>query len=99
MAGGRLLVYFPNADLCDGAAEAASQGFFDVYNTPPWDTWVAFVTEPAERDISYSEYLIAWVPPAFIELAAAGIMVNPEECTQWLDGSGVSFARLVGRTT
>ena len=29
---GRLLVYFPDAELSDGAAEKASKGFFDVYN-------------------------------------------------------------------
>jgi hypothetical protein len=33
--GGRLLAYFPDADLSDGAAEVESRGFFDVYNTPP----------------------------------------------------------------
>lgn len=98
LAGGRLLVYFPNADLCDGAAEAESQGYLDVYNTPPWDTWVAFVSEPGDNDISYSEYLIAWVPPAFVRLAASGILVNPEECIRWLDESGVSFAQLLEKT-
>jgi hypothetical protein len=98
LADGRLLVYFPNADLCDGAAEAVSNGFFDVYNTPPSGTWVAFVSEPEVKDISYSEYLIAWIPPALIELAAAGIMVNPEECIKWLDESAVSFTQLLRQT-
>jgi len=95
LAGGRLLIYFPDADLCDGAAECESQGFLDVYNTPPWDTWVAFVSEPVEKNISYSEYLVAWVPHAFVGLAAAGILVNPEECIRWLDESRVLFAELV----
>jgi hypothetical protein len=97
LAVGRLLLYFPNADLCDGAAEAESQGFFDVYNTPPWDTWVAFVSEPHGTNVNYSEYLIAWVPPVFVERATAGILVNPEECIRWLDESGVSFAQLLRR--
>jgi hypothetical protein len=38
LAGGRLLAYFPDDDLSDGAAEAETNGFFDVHNTPPWDT-------------------------------------------------------------
>jgi len=42
---GRLLVYFPNDELADGAAEVQSQGFFDIFNAPPWDTWVAMVEE------------------------------------------------------
>ena len=25
------------ADLCDGAAEVESGGFFDVFNAPPWE--------------------------------------------------------------
>src|SRR5215831_9834479 len=37
---GRALVYFPDANLSDGAAEAESGGFFDVYNAPAWGTWV-----------------------------------------------------------
>lgn len=40
LAGGRLLAYLQDTNLCDGAAEAASEGFFDVDNVPPWDTWV-----------------------------------------------------------
>ena len=37
-----MFVHFPDADLCDGAAELASDGFFDGHNTPPWDTWVGY---------------------------------------------------------
>lgn len=38
--GGRLLAYFPDDNLTDGAAEEDSEGFFDVHNVPPCDTWV-----------------------------------------------------------
>jgi len=89
------MVYFPNDDLCDGAAEAESHGFFDVYNAPPWDTWVAFVSESEDPNASYSEYLVDWVPQPFIGLAASAMLVSPEECIQWLDESGVSFAQVV----
>jgi hypothetical protein len=82
---GRLLVYFPDADLSDGAAEVESGGFFDVCNVPPWDTWVAFFQDAEHADESYARYLIAWVPPALVELATAGIEVNPEGCIAWLD--------------
>ena len=40
LCGGRFLAYFPDDNLFDGAAEAESQGFFDVDNIPPYDTWV-----------------------------------------------------------
>jgi hypothetical protein len=35
--------------------------------------------------------LIAWVPPQFIDLADAGVRVNPEECVRWLDGDAIAI--------
>jgi len=84
-AGGRLMVYFPDATLEDGAAEVESRGFFDVRNTPPWDTWVGAYEYDRPGDACFAAYLVAWVPPAFVELAARGIEVNPERCIAWLD--------------
>lgn len=99
LAGGRLLVYFPDADLCDGAAEVESGGFFDVFNAPPWDTWVAFAADRADGtrwdSNSYANYLIAYVPPVFLEKCAAGIMVNPEGCIAWLEDTEVAFKDLL----
>src|SRR4051794_11881850 len=40
LGGGRLLLYFPDANLADGAAEVETRGFLDIENMPPWDTWV-----------------------------------------------------------
>jgi hypothetical protein len=54
-AAGRLLVYFPELDLTDGAAEVASQEFFDAYNAPPWGTWVACFKD-LDRDDSQSSF-------------------------------------------
>jgi hypothetical protein len=71
--GGRLLLYTPSENLACGAAEASSNGFFDVNNVPPWDIWVEF----SERT------LVSWVPPALIDVAQMGIYVNPEECIRW----------------
>jgi hypothetical protein len=72
---GRLLLYFPVENLADGAAQVASNGFFDVDNIPPWDTWVHY----SDRT------LVSWVPQILIPLAQAGIDVNPEECIRWSD--------------
>lgn len=95
LCGGRLLLYFPDADLCDGAAEMESRGFFDAFNTPPWDTWVGFVSEYGHSDPSYASYLVAWIPSVFLDDAAAGVVVNPEECIQWLDDSDVALKKLL----
>ena len=71
--GGRLLLYTPSKNLACGAAEASSNGFFDVNNVPPWDIWVDF-----------SEgILVNWIPPALLDVAQMGIYVNPEGCIRW----------------
>ena len=71
---GRLLLYSPSENLACGAAEASSNGFFDVNNVPPWDIWVDF----SERT------LVSWVPPALLDVAQMGIYVNPEACIRWV---------------
>jgi hypothetical protein len=79
----------PDQNLCDGASESATKGFFDVDNIPPWDFWVGYFVEAIELDRpSYRgvrEYLASWIPPSLVPLAQAGIDVNPEACILWLD--------------
>jgi hypothetical protein len=93
LVGGQVLVYFPDDDLADGAAEAESEGFFDVHNAPPWDTWLAMV-EDANRS-EKNPYLIAWVPDELIHFAQRGIDVNPEECILWLKDCAVAMRSLL----
>jgi hypothetical protein len=95
LGGGRLLLYFPDAELADGAAEAESRGFFDVNNAPPYGTWVGLFRDAASRRDSFATYLLAWVPPAFIELADRGIAVNPEECIVWFPSRDVGLRALL----
>jgi hypothetical protein len=80
LAGGRLLVYFPDDDLSDGAAEAETRGFFDVNNAPPWATWVGIFRD---EENGGSDYLISWVPASLVDIVERGIAVNPEECIRW----------------
>jgi hypothetical protein len=91
LRGGRLLVYFPDADLCDGAAEVGSNGFFDVFNAPPWDTWIAYFSDARPELCGYDSYLVAYVPAGLVETANNGIVVNPEECIQWLSNADVAL--------
>lgn len=60
LQGGKLLLYAPNENLFDGAAEYCSKGFFDVDNIPPWDTWICF----------FQEYVVSWVPQELLALAS-----------------------------
>jgi hypothetical protein len=97
IGGGRLLVYFPDDELADGAAETESEGFFDGHNAPPWDTWVAMV-EDAGRS-NRNPYLVAWVPKEFTAHAQRGIDVNPEKCICWLDDCDLAIKSLLRRST
>ncbi|WP_253903345.1 hypothetical protein [Corallococcus exiguus] len=100
LQGGRLIVYFPDDNTCDGGAELATRGYFDVDNIPPWDTWVGMFREDPESDTQSADYLIAWVPPVFLDSVAQGIFVNPEQCIQWLEDSTTMMAqRLKDLTT
>lgn len=83
---GRLLLYAPEENLSDGAAEYASFGFFDVDNIPPWDTWVTML----------GKHLVSWVPPQLIQLVQQGLDVNPEQCIVWADDPSVSKEAIMG---
>jgi hypothetical protein len=87
LGGGMLLVYFPAARAA-GAARSASDGYCDARDTPPWDTWVAFVEETGRS------YLVAWVPPAAIAPVTAAIEAAPQGLA-WLDGADVGLGRRV----
>jgi hypothetical protein len=104
LRGGRLLAYFPDDNLFCGTAEAESQGFFDVDNIPPYDTWVwmvrnirAFAYADGARGEMDVNYLVAWIPPDFVQLASAGVAVNPEACILWLDTLDDEFVRSLRR--
>ncbi|MCX6593127.1 MAG: hypothetical protein NTZ56_16545 [Acidobacteria bacterium] len=72
---GRSLLYVPSENVSDGASRYASNGFFDLYDCPPWDTW-----------LQYSRgTLVSWVPEVLIPLAQSGIDANPVECIRWSD--------------
>lgn len=72
---GKVLLYVPCENVADGASKYASNGFFDVYDCPPWDTWLHY----SDRT------LMSWVPEILLPLAQAGIDANPLECIKWAD--------------
>ncbi|HUF53137.1 MAG TPA: hypothetical protein VMR52_05100 [Dehalococcoidia bacterium] len=74
-----MLGYAPDESLSDGAAEVATDGFFNSDNEPPWDLWIACVVEPGGR-----EYLVSWIPGELVDTVSTGVEVNPEACIFWL---------------
>ena len=93
IAGGCLIAYSPDSNLACGMSEVETKGYFDVNNTPPWDTWVALLDAPNVRH--WESSLIAWDPPAFVPLVQAGINVIPEQCVLWLANCPASLQRCV----
>ncbi len=90
LAEGRLLAYAPDDSFSCGAAEAETNGYLDINNVPPWDTWVAYLYESKRR-----QYVVSWVPPNFINAVARGIFVNPEKCIWWADEKTTPLASLL----
>lgn len=93
---GRLLVYFPQANLSDGAAEIDSHGFFDVFYSPPFDTWVTFFEDHTQQN-AFQQQLLCYVPEPAVPFAELGINVNPEECILWLEQTSGAANKLIGK--
>jgi len=88
-----LLVYFPDFELADGAAEAETDGFFDVNDTPPWDTWVALFSDPELTGAgSRAVYLVSWVPESLIAVVQRGLEVSMTDCIAWLENTNTGLA-------
>jgi hypothetical protein len=90
LARGRLLICYPEESVWDGAAEAASMGFFDVADIPAWDTWCYYGIETKWEP---TFFIVSWVPSDFTELTQWGIDVNPVECIQWASRFDNTFTR------
>jgi hypothetical protein len=89
LAGGRLLLYEPDINLAHGLEESETCGYVDIDNTPPWDTWIAYLYD---RD---KNFLLSWVPGEFISLVTAGIEVSPEESFRWLDEQTLQWTSIL----
>jgi hypothetical protein len=89
LAGGRLLLYEPDVNLAHGLEESETRGYVDHDNTPPWDTWIAYMYEHQKS------YLLSWVPPEFVSLVTSGIKVSPEESFRWLDEQNLQWTAIM----
>jgi len=89
--GGKLLLYYPEDSLFDGAAELASGGFFTANNEPPWNTWLFYGVIDLGLPGEAEGYLLSWVPEEYVRIAQRGIDVNPEGCLEWVNESKRPF--------
>ena len=74
---GRVLVAEVDTTITDGASETESEGFIDIYDCPPIDTWF-YNTQNSTGRVFY-----AWIPEKLVELTQKAIEVNMLECFIW----------------
>lgn len=79
VVAGRILMIEIDITVVDGASESNSDGFIDIYDAPPIDTW--FYIE----DTYNGKVLYAWIPNRFVELVEDGIAVNVVDMLCWQD--------------
>lgn len=77
---GRFLSLNLDSVFFDGASAAASAGFFDKEDLPPWDTWIAYGL--AQPGAPFT--LLSWVPGDYAQLAEQGMRVHMAEGYSWL---------------
>lgn len=82
VVGGAALLFIPERLASPGIAESETRGYFDLEDEPPWDTWAFMMAVPKQRSVIarflLGEYppsgaLVAWVPPALLELVTEGV--------------------------
>jgi hypothetical protein len=75
-----LLLFQPSWSLNDGATPPVSEGFIDGQCFPPWDTWLAMVSQSGGE----GNALITWVPEWASPLVNDAIQVDPAGCLCWI---------------
>lgn len=82
-APGRVLVSTAiQESVVDGASAAASAGWFDGNDLPPWDTWLGYARVNTRR-FTDRFALFAFVPDTRTEVVMRGMKVNPVDCIEW----------------
>ncbi len=84
LAGGHLLFYFPDLTNHNGLTEFETSGYFDLFDTPPWDTRIVFRREPhPPPGLALLSYVVSWVPPGFLGIAQRGVECEAMGCLLW----------------
>jgi len=74
---GQLMIAEIDYTFIDGASEEASQGFIDINDCPPIDTWFYLASN------KHTRLLFCWIPQQFVDLVDDGINANPVDCFYW----------------
>lgn len=80
---GRLLLFTPGESGWDGMCDYHSGGFFDEFESPPWDTWVDFVVDEDPTTGEPLPLLICWIPEKLAVFADDGAAVSALAGLRW----------------
>lgn len=75
------MIFFYQCTTNDGYPQAESDNYFDFKNYPPCDTWIGHIDESQDK---LCAYLIAWVPPQFVDQADGAIQGCADESILWV---------------
>lgn len=94
---GKLLLSAPHMGFLDGNTSAVTGGYIDIYDAPPWDTWLDVVHEVDIPDY-YDTFLVAWVPMAMVSLVEGGIRTSPGRFLAWASEVNSDYTRQLDLT-
>lgn len=78
---GKIVAHEINTTVTDGASEAESLGYVDVYDLPPVDTWI-YLTVGTKGG---NPILYCWVPTPFVAAMQGAIDISCIENYEWAD--------------
>lgn len=86
---GRILTFETNITTICGGPVAESNGFVDIYDIPPIDTWFYlknnYVHKSDQRNHECTLVLFCWIPKAYENLVQSAIDVEILDSYRWLD--------------
>ena len=88
---GRIALFDINSSLTDGAAQAASENFVDIYETPPADTWLTTGNQLLQNQVYrnnrsfFRQAVIAWVPVSQYFYVDQASLVSMVDNILWLN--------------
>jgi len=75
---GRILIFFFDNCLYEGAVAAETRRYIGGNEFPPWDTWICTAGQRNNR------FLVSWVPEAFVDEVNAGFLVMTIPWLTWV---------------
>lgn len=78
---GRIVAHETQTTVADGGSEAGSEGYVDVYDLPPVDTWIYLSGGTGGSN----PILYCWVPNPFVDAMQGAIDVSCMANYEWAD--------------